>query len=144
MWPDLFEQRLADWYSLRSNPNNLTQEQYLHAVNDWWWRVPMVNQYLSWDNYTTWPGPWDLLEKNHYCDLARCQGIAYTILMSSCPGIESLSVAQTDRGNLVLVNHGKYILNWAPGELLNIDSTRISITRQISAEQLQQHLGYNI
>jgi hypothetical protein len=64
--------------------------------------------------------------------------------MSSCPGIESLSVAQTDRGNLVLVNHGKYILNWAPGELLNIDSTAITITRQISAEQLQQHLGYNI
>jgi hypothetical protein len=104
----------------------------------------MVNRYLTWEDCTTWPGPWDLLSNNRYCELARSLGIAYTILMSSCTGIESLSVAQTDRGNLVLVNHGKYILNWVPGELLNIDSTRISITRQATAEQLQQHLGYNI
>jgi hypothetical protein len=53
-----------------------------------------------------------------------------------------VSLAQCQEGNLVLVEQGKYILNWAPGELLNIDSMNPIILRQIDGVEIkQQHLG---
>jgi hypothetical protein len=143
MWPFTFEERLAQWYNLRTNSSNLELESFLTQVHDWWWRSPMVNRYLNWDDHVNWPGPWDLLDENRYCDLARALGMLYTITLSAHPDIENITITQSDKGNLVLINHGKYILNWTPGELLNIDSTNIAITRQLTGEQLQQNLGYN-
>ena len=52
-----------------------------------------------------------------------------------------VSIAQSDQGNLVLVEQGKYILNWAPRQLLNIESANINITRQINSDSLYQLIG---
>ena len=55
----------------------------------------------------------------------------YTVMMMEHPEIADLTLAQTDHDNLVLVDLGKYILNWAPGQLLNIQSQAVQIRRQI-------------
>ena len=141
MWPLTFEERLAEWHELRSRLDINQPEQCMQTINDWWFRAPMVNHHLHWDDCPNWPGPWDLLADNHFCDLARALGMLYTVMMIDTKHTLLASLGQTDNDNLVLVDQGKYILNWAPRQLLNIHSNNISILRQVDGEALRQHLG---
>lgn len=141
MWPVTFEERLQEWNNLRRQLGSLSLEQQLPIVNDWWFRAPMINQHLRWDSHRTWPGPWDLLAEDRWCDVARALGIVYTIMMVPANSKYSISMTCCDIGNLVLVEQGKYILNWAPQTILNIDSTNIQILRQVDSSELQRQLG---
>jgi len=137
MWPDRFEQRLQDWSDLRSICRSQDLETCLHTVNDWWQRVPMVNHYIHRDDVQNWPDPWQLLNDNIYCDLARALGIVYTMMSIEHEEAREIDIAYTDQCNLVLINQGIYILNWAPRTLLNIESEKLAIHKLISSEQLK-------
>jgi hypothetical protein len=50
-------------------------------------------------------------------------------------------LTQSDIGNLVLVNQGKYILNWTPGALLNITSQQFTINQQLDSRALHHLMG---
>lgn len=141
MWPDTYEVRLAEWHAIRSNLKNLPLEDAAHAVNNWWFKSPIVSHYLHYDDWETWPTPWELLADNTFCDIARALGMLYTLTMSAHPEISDVSIAKTEHDNLVLINGGKYILNWAPRELLNINSTNIAIQRQVDGALLSKQLG---
>jgi hypothetical protein len=52
------------------------------------------------------------------------------------PDVKQIQIAQTDEDNLVLINHGKYILNWTPREVVNIESINTSIKKTIDASEL--------
>ena len=130
---------MRDWHVLRQSAGTLSAPEKYEIINDWWFRAPMVNKAITWDDYPKWPDPWQLLSDNNFCDLARALGIVYTIVMLDARS--DVSIAQSDQGNLVLVEQGKYILNWAPRQLLNIESANINITRQINSDLLYQLIG---
>jgi hypothetical protein len=136
MWPSEFRNRLPDWVSLRDSIRDDDFQSSLLKVNDWWFQSPITHHYLHWDDYQSWPSPWDLLADNIYCDIARALGMLYTVAMTDVGSQHKLEIAKTKDENLVLVDGGKYILNWAPGHLLNIQSANISILRSISSDQL--------
>ena len=140
MWKTSYEERLAEWFSLRQAVEHLTLDQQVRLINDWWWKAPMVNHTIFWDDIANWPNPWELLTNNGYCELARALGIVYTLMMLDAPTYTSLSIVATENDNLVLVDHGKYILNWAPGEVLNIDSTPLTVKSSIDSTDLNSIL----
>lgn len=137
MWPLTFEERLQDWRDLRDQCLLVDYETALHLINDWWWQAPIVNHYLHWDDNASWPDPWDLLADNHFCDLAKALGIVYTILMIDHPETACIELVQTVDSNLVQVNKGKYILNWAPRELLNNQSTQITVKKSLDCQRFK-------
>jgi len=139
MWAYDFGDRLSEWRNLRYRCQSL--DQCMLTINDWWWQAPMVNHYLHWDDYQKWPTPWELLADNIFCDLARAVGILYTVSMLERTDIADISIVQTKRYNLVQVNAGKYILNWCPGEILNIQSVDEPPIRILSSIQFQHLLG---
>jgi hypothetical protein len=138
-----FDQRLDAWYSLREQVRNLSVHDTLKSINQWWNQVPWRPYYLHWDDLDTWPDPWDLLADNHFCGLAKALGIVYTIEMIGRPDITAVQIAENGNSsdNLVLVNDGKYILNWAPGELLNITSTQVSIKRSVDSQAVVKKIN---
>jgi DNA-binding MltR family transcriptional regulator len=140
MWKTLYQERLADWYNLRQAANALELEQQLKLINDWWFRAPIVNRVVTWDDPTRWPSPWDLLVNNGYCDLARALGIVYTLLLLDRQLYTDLEIISTGQDNLVQIDHGKYILNWAPGEVLNINSTPFTVLQRINSIDLASFL----
>lgn len=140
MWKTSYEERLADWYELRQASEHLPLEQQLQLINNWWFRAPMVNRVVTWDDPRNWPNPWDLLVNSGYCELARSLGIVYTLMMLENPQHTDLSIIATGNDNLVLVDHGKYILNWAPGEVLNINSTPFTVQDSINSKDLTSFL----
>jgi len=85
----------------------------MHIVHDWWQKAPIVSHYLHLSEYKTWPGPWDLLADNNYCELAKAAGIMYTIILLERKEIYSLNLLQTDNYTYVqvLTDGGEYILN---------------------------------
>ena len=139
MWPPTYQERLADWVRLRQAAAALEQPEQLMLINDWWFRAPIVNHLILWQNVRSWPTPWHLLNNNGYCELARALGIAYTIMLVE--KYTDLKIIQTTEDNLVQVDHGKYILNWAPGEMLNTHSTPIpTVKNMINSSELESFL----
>lgn len=137
-----FEDRLVQWNQLRDDNQSNDLETALLAINDWWQMLPLDLHYLHWDDVERWPDPWDLLADSVFCSVAKSLGIVYTLHMINRPEINDLQFAQTTEGdNLVLVNQGKYILNWAPGELLNIDTAEIEITQTMNASVITKTLN---
>lgn len=106
------------------------------TINDWWFSLPWCPYRLHWDDWREWPDPWQLLEENHFCDLARALGMLYTIHLSRIAS--TVVIAQTSDQHLVLVDDGKYVLNWRQGQLLNISSQQIHIIKTLSSVALPQ------
>jgi hypothetical protein len=140
MWPVKFEQRLIAWNQLRTTSKNLPIDQALANINNWWNNTPWRAYHLHWDDCTTWPDPWELLSDNIYCDIARGLGILYTIAMLDRDDLEDVIFAATDQGNLVLIDSGKYILNWGPELRLNNNLEQIKITNFVTQNEIKKQL----
>lgn len=141
MWPITFEDRLVAWKQLRVDVRPMDIPTALTAINDWWFFCPQVNHYLHWDDWHTWPGPWDLLADNLYCDIARGLGIVYTVLMSLPIKPSEISLVMTDQGNLVQVQDRKYILNYCLGDIVNIPVQSVNIQRAHRGTQFCHLIG---
>ena len=140
MWPVKFEQRLIAWNQLRTTSKNLPIHQALANINTWWNNTPWRAYHLHWDDRLTWPDPWELLSDNIYCDIARGLGILYTIAMIDRDDLEDVIFAATDQGNLVLIDSGKYILNWGLELRLNTNLEQIKITDFVTKNEIKKQL----
>ena len=121
MWCSTFEQRLAAWNALRDRVCTLSKADALEEINSWWHQTPWRAYHLHWDDQADWPDPWQLLSDNIYCDLARGLGILYTITVLDRDDLQDSVLVDSDQGNLVLVESGKYVLNWDQSLRLNIN-----------------------
>ena len=132
MWPDSYTHRLQAWSLLRQQCCQCALDQALLQINDWWYEAPEAVRTIIWEDHADWPDPWQLLAGNRCCDLARALGMLYTVIMIDPPHVKDIQLVQTDHDNLVLIDHGKYILNWQPGQVLNIPSQARQVRRQLS------------
>ena len=140
MWPLTFEQRLHAWGVLRETVQHAPLDQAVAEINSWWFRTPWRAYHLHWDDQSKWPDPWELLSDNIYCDLARGLGILYTITLLDRADLQDSVLVESDQGNLVLVQQGKYILNWDSQQVLNINPGQIKARHSITQEQIQQQI----
>jgi hypothetical protein len=139
MWAETFVRRLTAWNTLRESVQTLPLIEALESINQWWNQVPWCPYYLHWDDQLTWPDPWQLLSDDVYCDLAKGLGILYTISMLDHVDIVDARLVLTDLGhNLVLVNKGKYILNWEVDIVVN-NNLAINITKQYNLSEVKKY-----
>ena len=140
MWHKNFGDRLAAWNQLRNESLLVPKEQALALVNSWWFETPWIPYHLHWDERDLWPDPWQLLEDNLFCSLARGLGILYTIAIINHPDIDSAVLTEVGGDNLVLINKSKYILNWDKEEIVNINLGRQNPRRSVSLELIKQQI----
>ena len=137
-----YEIRLQNWYDLRKEVQDLSIQQQCVIVDKWWQNAPLVNHYLHPDFTNEWPGPWELLVENNYCTIARGLGMCYTLLLLGVTDIDFV-LAKDDNGDeipLVMVDNAKYILNYWPNMVLNINLQDFIITKRININELQNKL----
>jgi len=136
MWPVTFADRLESWTALRNQAADLPAESGLQKINSWWFNAPWQPYYLHWDDQQDWPDPWQLLNDNYYCDVARGLGILYTITLLDRADMTPTDLVLTEEGdNLVLVAKEKYILNWNPDSIVNTFQA-IKIKRYYQQKQI--------
>ena len=140
MWPKTFAERLESWNDLKQRVAALDLEPALDAINSWWFRTPWTAYHLHWDDRATWPDPWQLLNDDIYCPLARGLGIMYTIAIVDRPDLQDAVLAEFATDNLVQIGQGKYILNWDPASIVNINPGKMSSRHRIAQAQIQQEI----
>jgi len=140
MWPTNFSNRLLAWNQLRSQANSLSVQESLEAVNQWWFRAPWTAYHLHWDDRADWPDPWQLLDDNVYCSLARALGIMYTIALLDREDLQDARLVEFDSDNLVLVEDRKYILNWDSTEIVNINPGVEKSSKLVTQDEIKQQL----
>lgn len=127
MWNNKPDERLHEWKAFREKIGQQDINSALKETSQLWSYAPYVAHYLDSVDLEKWPDPWTLLHENHYCDLAKCLGMLYTLYLSSHFGkeIENLEIRvyknpiNQDVFNTVWVNDGKYILNFIFNEIVN-------------------------
>lgn len=127
MWHREYQARLAAWVDLRNRSTNLPISECLLSIESWWQASPWRPYYLHWDERETWPDPWQLLADNVFCDVARALGMLYTVYLLDREDCQTFEMVEAEQGNLVLVQQGKYIMNWIPDSIVNIRSKELRI-----------------
>jgi hypothetical protein len=140
MWSHTFPERLTAWADLRAQAASLPLETALEAINTWWFQTPWRPYHLHWDDQDTWPDPWQLLDDNIYCGLARGLGIMYTIAMIDCKDIQHAELVDANGDNLVLINQSKYILNWDASSIVNTSPQTTLSRHRVSQDKIKQQL----
>jgi len=137
MWHTSFDQRLASWNQLRDHCMTASLEQALWDINSWWFESPWRPYHLHWDDQPHWPDPWQLLDDNVFCSLARGLGMLYTIALMDRPDLQSAELVDSGMDNLVLVDQKKYILNWDRRRIVNINLAPFDSLHSVGQEQLK-------
>ena len=140
MWPHTFPERLTAWAALRAQAASLPLEAALDIINTWWYQSPWRPYHLHWDDQPDWPDPWQLLDDNIYCGLARGLGIMYTIAMIDRSDIYDAELVEVGSDNLVLINQSKYILNWDSTTVVNTSPETTHSRRRVSQDKIKQQL----
>jgi hypothetical protein len=140
MWAKTFAERLASWSTLRRQCAALDTESALVTINTWWFDAPWTPYHLHWDDRANWPDPWQLLDDNLYCSLARGLGIMYTIDMLDREDLQDAVLVEVDGDNLVLISREKYILNWDRDTVVNISPSHKTTRHSITQSQIKQQI----
>ena len=116
--------RLLRWRDWRQGLDLMDVEPASTEIAKTWMMVPRINHYLSPDESHKWPTPWELINDNHYCDLAVCLGIFYTFCLTKHreqrPEINIYKdVVAHSWYHLCSLPKQKYILNWDQGRIVN-------------------------
>ena len=134
--------RLRLWQDFRHRISTLTLEEAVKATEHLWSYAPYQKYYLTLDEVKNWPGPWELVFENYYCNLAICLGMLYTLYLSEHkPQLEIRVYIDPDsmaQYNLLFVEQGKYVLNMEHDAVLNktqVDSS-LKLKKTISIEDL--------
>jgi hypothetical protein len=141
MWGRNFDERLAAWIALRRQIVDSSPLAALETINAWWFRSPWTPYYLHWDDQDTWPDPWQLLEENIFCPLARALGMLYTVAMLDRSDFRDAELLEIQNHNLVLIQNKKYILNWDPEQIVNIELVAAPCTRRLTPQQILHRIN---
>jgi hypothetical protein len=108
--------------------DTLPIEDAIAQVAKFWQSCPFVPYYLDSDCPELWLNPWDLILENYYCDLAKALGMLYTIYFTAHSKETDIELrvyidpVTKYEYNLVVVDKGKYVLNFHNGDVVNIES----------------------
>lgn len=135
--------RLKSWYDLRKSLENKDIATVCLEIDKWWQYAPLVNRHLHHQDVENWPGPWDLLNDNTYCQISRGLGMVYTLLLLGIKDID-FCLAKDDNSEefaLVMVDRAKYVLNYYPNSVLNINSTQFKTDYKIDIAKIKSIIG---
>lgn len=101
---------------------SMTLEEAVQSTAITWGKVPTVNHYLAPDSPEQWPTPWELINDNHYCDLAICLGMFYSLALTQNTDDLELRIYNFENNYLPVCTVGKYAINMDHGAVVNIHS----------------------
>ena len=133
-----YEARLKSWYDLRKSLEDKDIKTSCLAIDNWWQKAPLVNHYLHPNDIDNWPGPWDLLVENNYCQIARGLGMVYTLQLVGIKDID-FCLAIDDNSEqcaLVMVDNAKYILNYYPDTVISNSLNDFKVTGHIDVTKI--------
>ena len=145
MWKLHSGDRIGHWRSFRKFLDGLDLETALQQTAEFWQQCPYEQFYLDRYPLDQWPTPWELIGENYYCDLAKALGIVYTMgLTVHGEWLDAEIHVYNDPTtgytyNLAAFDHGKYMLNYRDGTVVNKESLdkKLQLVTVYGNEQLK-------
>jgi len=137
-----YEARLKSWYDLRKSLEDSDIKTICLEIDKWWQRAPLVNHYLHQTDIDNWPGPWELLVENNYCQLARGLGMVYTLQLVGIKDID-FCIAIDDNSEeypLVMVDSAKYICNYYPNTVISNGLNNFKIVNHLDMTKINKKI----
>jgi len=137
-----YESRLKSWYDLRKSLENNDIETICLAIDKWWQYAPLLNHHLHPDDIDSWPGPWELLVENNYCQIARGLGMVYTLQLVGIKEVD-FSLAIDDNNEecaLVMVDNAKYILNYYPNTVISNSLQDFKLGNPVNMDKINKKI----
>jgi len=137
-----YEARLKSWYDLRKSLENSDIKTVCLAIDKWWQYAPLLNHHLHPDDVDNWPGPWELLVENNYCQIARGLGMVYTLQLVGIKDVD-FSIAIDDNNEecaLVMVDNAKYILNYYPNTVISNSLQDFKLGNPVNMDKINKKI----
>ena len=80
MFDKKFEDRLRLWHDFRVTLSN--DPNPIQSAIDFWNHAPKTSRNIDPYDLATWPGPWQMIEENAYCEYTRTLAIVYTLQLT--------------------------------------------------------------
>ncbi len=77
---DSFENRVAEWADFRQKLEK--HPDPFQCVIDFWNKAPISSRTCDPFDQSSWLGPWDLIEDNHFCEFSKILAIYYTLVLT--------------------------------------------------------------
>lgn len=138
--------RLRLWQEFRHKISKQPLEQAVSETSHLWSFAPYQKYYLTTDQIENWPGPWELIYDNYYCNLAIALGMLYTLYLSDHRPLMKLKIYEDqncrEQYNLLFVEQGKYVLNMEHDTVLNKTQIKndLKLKKTIFVEDLKLDL----
>jgi hypothetical protein len=140
--------RLRTWKNFRKEIGTLPFDDAVKQTVHYWSYTPIVKCHIDYSNAESFPDPWVLVLQDGFDDLARALGMLYTLFLSD-HGTEhsfKLQIVQSSCGleihYLVVIDDGKYTLNYEFNSVLNISPTKesnMTILHDYTSDDLRLH-----
>lgn len=137
-----YEARLKSWYDLRKSLEDSDIKKSCLAIDNWWQKAPLVNHYLHPNDIDNWPGPWDLLVENNYCQLSRGLGMVYTLQLVGIKDID-FCLAIDDNSEecaLVMVDRAIYVMNYYPNTVISNSLNNFTMASHIDMTKINKKI----
>jgi len=137
-----YEARLKSWYDLRKSLEDKDIKTSCLAIDNWWQKAPLVNHHLHPNDVENWPGPWDLIVENNYCQIARGLGMVYTLQLVGIKDID-FCIAIDDNSEecaLVMVDNAKYILNYYPNTVISNSLQDFKLGNPVNMDKINKKI----
>ena len=131
------QERLLAWQQFRQHLDTLSFEQCVYETNNFWNTAPISNQYYCQTLSEQWPMSWQLIIDNLYDDIGKGLGMLYTIYYTKhiCELEFVCGTHNSNDYNIVLIDNGKYTLNWNLEVQLNTP-TQTKAAKRFAAKEL--------
>lgn len=127
---------LAEWREFRTALAGEGDMEQLKAVATWVAQAPTSTWVLDFDNPTSWPGPWELLNQGDFDDVAKAYLMEQTLyLLGWSPERMRLVMVRNQEASfqtMILLIDNKWALNYSHAEVFNFDTERQNCVTLVS------------
>lgn len=138
-WYGTTTEKILAWRELRQQSIDKSMEYVVESVNNWWayslWVKKTIDPYLP----SSWPSPWELINRGEFCRSAIALGQAYTLWV--CVPDKNVELWLINNFSekdvhLVVVIDEKYMLNYTLGQVLTVEECQFEVLNKIVKSDL--------
>jgi len=140
-WYGSTTEKILAWRELRKSfqsPEDINSS--LNTIANWWTYAPWVRKTIDPYKPESWPTPWDMINKGHFCRSAIALGQAYTI-WSIFPDLKCEIWLINNRSeqdvHLITVVNDSIMLNYTMTILVNTENADYELLNTVKREELK-------
>ena len=117
--------RIKEWRDFRKDIKNLSSDEQILGVVNYWSKMPVVNFVLNYNEYDKWPTAWELITEGYFDSISIAYLMMETLVICGWNKdrfkLEYIKPDDSSEYIMVLIIDNRLVLNYSYNEVYNID-----------------------